>query len=83
MSMKKFKDKKKRLRRHRQIKPKISVPKIFIYNKLKENSIGPHRGNVPFPSLGDKLKMISCSRMESIRFLASDWKLLFGNPESS
>ena len=38
MSMKKFKDKKKRLRRRRrrQIKHEISVPKIFIYNKLKE-----------------------------------------------
>ena len=44
MSMKKFKDKKNRLhrrrrrrrRRRRQIKREISVPKIFIYNKLKE-----------------------------------------------
>ena len=49
MSMKKFKDKKKRLRRRRrrhrrhrrhrrrrQINHKISVPKIFLYNKLKE-----------------------------------------------
>ena len=35
MSMKKFKDKKNRLRRprRRQIKREISVPKIFIYNK--------------------------------------------------
>ena len=62
MSMKKFKDKKNRLRRrrhrrrrHRQIKLQISVPKIFIYNKLKEKlNWTPGRKDFAFPSQGDK-----------------------------
>ena len=32
---------KKNWLRRRRIKREISVPKIFIYNKLKEDSIGP------------------------------------------
>ena len=58
MSMKKFKDKKNRLRRRRrrrQINHKISVPKIFIYNKLKEKlNWTPSRKDSAFSSQGDK-----------------------------
>ena len=62
MSMKKFKDKKNRLRRHRhrrrQIKREISVPKIFIYNKLKEKlNWTPSRKDFAFPPRGIKLKV--------------------------
>ena len=63
--MKKFEDKKNRLRRHRrhrrhrrrQIKHKISVPKIFIYNKLKEKlNWTPSRKVFAFSSQGDKTR---------------------------
>ena len=67
MSMKKFKDKKNgfvvkktasssKKRLHRQIKHEISVPKIFIYNKLKEKlNWTPSRKDFAFSSQGDKV----------------------------
>ena len=62
MSMKKFKDKKKRLRRRRrhrrQINHKISVPKIFLYNKLKEKLNWTPVGKTSFfPPRGIKPKI--------------------------
>ena len=60
MTMKKFKDTKNRLhrrrRRRRQIKCEISVPKIFIYNQLKEKlNWTPSRKVFAFSSQGDKI----------------------------
>ena len=69
MSMKKFKDKKKRLRR--QIKHEISVPKIFIYNKLKEKlNWTPSRKDFAFPPRGINSPMITSQNIKNGGYLA-------------